>query len=92
MIISFADRATRALAAGQSPMEFQSFERAAVRKLAQLDAATRLSDLVLPPGNRLEHLKGDRAGQLSIRINRQWRICCIWTEEGPAEVEIVDYH
>ena len=73
-------------------MEFQSFERVAVRKLAQLDAATRLSDLVLPRGNRLEYLKGDREGQLSIRINRQWRICFIWTPDGPAEVEIVDYH
>lgn len=92
MIISFADRATSDLAAGKSPAEFQSFERVAARKLAQLDAATSLSDLLLPPGNRLEHLKGNREGQLSIRINKQWRICFAWTDQGPVDVEIVDYH
>ena len=92
MIISFADRATGDLAAGKSPAQFQSFERVAIRKLAQLDAAVRLSDLLLPRGNQLEYLKGDRVGQLSIRINRQWRICFVWTDQGPAEVEIVDYH
>ena len=57
-----------------------------------LDAAEELKDLLLPPGNRLEALKGDRAGQHSIRINDQWRICFVWTDVGPKDVEIVDYH
>ena len=60
--------------------------------LAALDAAVELDDLRFPPGNRLEALKGDRRGQYSLRINDQWRLCFFWTEEGPAEVEIVDYH
>jgi toxin HigB-1 len=60
--------------------------------LSALDAAEVLEDLRFPPGNRLEELKGDRAGQHAIRINDQWRICFVWTEQGPAEVEIVDYH
>ena len=60
--------------------------------LTALDAASELNDLRFPPGNHLEELKGDRLGQHSIRINSQWRICFIWTEQGPAEVEIVDYH
>lgn len=92
MIISFADRATRDLVAGRSPAEFQSFERVAIRKLVQLNAAVSLADLASPPGNRLEQLRGSRQGQWSIRINRQWRICFIWTDQGPIEVEIVDYH
>jgi proteic killer suppression protein len=57
-----------------------------------LDAATKLSDLRSPPGNQLEALKGDRAGQYSIRVNRQWRVCFRWTPNGPESVEIVDYH
>ena len=60
--------------------------------LTALDAAVVLEDLRFPPGNHLEELKGDRTGQHSIRINKQWRICFIWTPNGPAEVEIVDYH
>lgn len=60
--------------------------------LSAMDAASILEDLRFPPGNRLEELKGDRAGQHSIRINDQWRICFVWTDQGPAEVEIVDYH
>ena len=64
----------------------------AERKLAQLDAALTLDFLRAPPGNRLEALKGNRAGQYSIRINDQWRVCVVWTETGPADVEIVDYH
>lgn len=60
--------------------------------LSALDAAVVLEDLRFPPGNHLEELKGDRAGQHSIRINGQWRICFRWTEQGPADVEIVDYH
>lgn len=63
-----------------------------LRKLCQVGSAEVLDDLRVPPGNRLEALKGDRAGQHSIRINDQWRICFIWTDAGPEEVEIVDYH
>ncbi|WP_084398357.1 type II toxin-antitoxin system RelE/ParE family toxin [Henriciella aquimarina] len=66
--------------------------KVATRKAAMLQAAHVLDDLRVPPGNRLEALKGDRAGQHSIRINDQWRICFIWTENGPEDVEIVDYH
>ena len=62
------------------------------RKLDLLDAAVTLEDLRIPPGNRLETLKGDREGQYSIRINERYRICFIWTDEGPKDVEIVDYH
>ncbi|MCA0940552.1 type II toxin-antitoxin system RelE/ParE family toxin [Salipiger pacificus] len=60
--------------------------------LTALDAAVAVEDLRFPPGNNLEELKGDRAGQHSVRINGQWRICFVWTQKGPAEVEIVDYH
>ena len=60
--------------------------------LSAMDAAVVLGDLRFPPGNHLEALKGDRAGQHSVRINDQWRICFVWTEQGPADVEIVDYH
>ncbi len=60
--------------------------------LSAMDAAVVLEDLRFPPGNHLEALKGDRAGQHSVRINDQWRICFVWTEQGPADVEIVDYH
>ncbi|MDQ0613462.1 proteic killer suppression protein [Microbacterium sp. W4I4] len=66
--------------------------RVALRKLRQVGSAEVLEDLRVPPGNRLEGLKGDRAGQHSIRINDQWRICFRWTDAGPEEVEIVDYH
>ena len=64
----------------------------AIRKVAMLEAANRLDDLRVPPANRLEALRGDRAGQHSIRINDQWRLCFIWTDNGPEEVELVDYH
>lgn len=66
--------------------------KAAVRKVAMLEAAFSLEDLLVPPGNRLESLKGDREGQHSIRINQQWRICFVWTPNGPENVEMVDYH
>ena len=66
--------------------------RSALRKLRQVGSAESIEDLRVPPGNRLEALKGDRAGQYSIRINDQWRICFRWTDAGPEEVEIVDYH
>lgn len=69
-----------------------NIESVAMRKLAMLNRAGRLDDLRVPPGNRLERLKGDRAGQHSIRINNQFRVCFIWTAEGPKDVEIVDYH
>lgn len=67
-------------------------QRAAMRKLVMLDAAETLDDLRVPPGNRLEKLRGDRAGQHSVRINRQWRICFRWTDAGPEDVEITNYH
>jgi len=67
-------------------------QRAALRKLLILDAADAINDLRVPPGNRLEKLKGDRAGDYSIRINQQWRICFRWTTAGPEDIEIVDYH
>lgn len=71
---------------------FVGIKTVAERKLAQLDAAVSLASLRAPPGNRLEALQGSRTGQHSIRINDQWRLCFVWTEQGPAEVEIVDYH
>lgn len=67
-------------------------QRAALRKLELLHAATSVEDLRIPPGNRLEQLKGDRAGQHSIRVNDQWRICFVWREGGAHDVELVDYH
>lgn len=93
MIRSFADKATeRLFREGQCPARWRSFETIALRKLDMVDAAVRLADLRSPPGNRLEALKGDRAGQHSIRINQQWRICFCWHDDGPESVEIVDYH
>jgi proteic killer suppression protein len=73
-------------------MDQPDLVRRAVRKLTMLNAATTLDDLRSPPGNRLEALAGDRAGEHSIRINDQWRICFVWTDTGPEQVEIVDYH
>ncbi len=70
----------------------KSLWRVAYRKLDQLDSAEQITDLRIPPGNRLEALQGDRAGQYSIRINDQFRICFEWTDQGPTRVEIVDYH
>ena len=70
----------------------QSLWRVALRKLEALDSAETIQDLRVPPGNRLEQLKGDRSGQYSIRINDQFRICFRWTDAGPEDVEIVDYH
>ena len=71
---------------------FAAFERVALRKLRQLQIAGSLQDLRVPPGNLLEKLRGDCEGQWSIRVNDQYRICFTWTDAGPAEVEIVDYH
>jgi proteic killer suppression protein len=92
MILSFACRDTEALFHRQRSRRFGSIERQARRKLLMLDAAYMLDDLRSPPGNRLETLRGDRAGQHAIRINDQWRLCFVWTPAGPQEVEIVDYH
>ena len=92
MIISFRDADTEALARGHRVKRFVNIEVVARRKLRQLGIAGRLDDLRIPPGNRLEPLKGDRAGQYSIRINDQFRICFRWTAVGAEDVEIVDYH
>jgi len=93
MIATFKDRDTRTLFERHSVRRFRQIERVALRKLVMLHAATELRDLRSPPGNRLEALKGDRAGQYSIRINDQWRICFRWSDDGHAEdVEICDYH
>jgi proteic killer suppression protein len=92
MIQSFRCAHTQALFEGESPRKFRAIQHVAERKLAQLDAAKTLDFLRSPPGNRLEILKGDRAGQYSIRVNDQFRVCFTWTESGPANVEIVDYH
>ena len=92
MIASYRCRDTERLACRESVRRFRAFERAALRKLSLLAAATSLEDLRSPPGNRLEALKGDRAGQHSIRINRQWRVCFRWEPDGAHDVEIVDYH
>ena len=93
MIQSFADRETELIWSGlrsrRLPADIQT---TALRKLRLLNQARALSDLSAPPGNRLEALKGERAGQYSIRVNDQWRICFLWLEGGPSDVEIVDYH
>ena len=93
MIRSFADRDTETLFQGRFARRIGAdLQRVAQRKLGQLHNAEALRDLAAPPGNRLEQLKGDCAGQHSIRINDQWRICFVWTDRGPEGVEIVDYH
>ena len=92
MIQSFKDRATRRFFAGHRIPAFQGFADQAARRLVLLDSAGALRDLAALASNRLELLRGNRAGQHSIRINSQWRICFRWSDEGPCEVEIVDYH
>ena len=77
---------------GSRVARFANIQSIAMRKLAMLNQAGRLDDLRVPPGNRLEALKGDRAGQHSIRVNDQFRVCFRWTEAGPEDAEIVDYH
>ena len=91
-IKSFKCKDTQALFAGKRVRRGVNIERPALRKLEQLDWSTVLEDLRAPPGNKLEALKGNRKGQHSIRINDRWRVCFVWTAEGPANVEIVDYH
>ena len=91
-IRSFKCGDTRDLFDGCRIKRFLRFESVAMRKLAMLNRAARLDDLRVPPANRLEALKGSRVGQFSIRINDQYRVCFVWTAEGPTDVEIVDYH
>lgn len=93
MIRDFADRETERIWSGVRSRKLPpDIQAVALRKLRLLNQAREISDLRVPPGNRLEALKGNRASWYSIRINDQWRICFIWTEGGPAHVEIVDYH
>lgn len=92
MIVSFKCADTEALAKGYRVRRFRNIESVARRKLRQLQIAGRLDDLRIPPGNRLEALKGDRAGQYSIRVNRQFRVCFRWTTAGVEDVAIEDYH
>jgi len=93
VIVSFADKAAeRVWERLPTPALSPALNKAAHRKLLQLDLAGTINDLRIPPGNRLEKLLGDREGQHSIRINDQYRICFTWTQAGPANVEIVDYH
>ena len=92
MIRSFKCSDTEALSKGVRLKQFVNIAKIARRKLRQLEIAARLDDLKVPPGNRLEALKGKRSGQYSIRINDQWRVCFRWTDAGAENVEIVDYH
>ena len=94
MILGYRDRKTERFAKGRFVREFQGFEQQAVKRFSILNAAPSLGTLRALPSNRLEALGGDRQGQFSIRINRQWRICFEWPEgqPGPSHVEIVDFH
>ena len=93
MIKSFGDRDTERLFARESVRRFPTeLRRIMLRKLVLLDSAESLDDLRTPPGNRLEKLKGDRAGQHSIRVNDQWRVCFRWSDSNAHDVQLVDYH
>jgi toxin HigB-1 len=92
VIKSFAERQTRVLFERGVSRRWSLISRVAVRKLVQIDSVVALEELNVPPGNRLEALKGDRAGLDSIRINDQWRICFRWESDGVYDVQIVDYH
>ena len=92
MIKSFKCQQTKRLFETGRDQRWATIRNAALIRLDYLDAAVELKDLMSPPGNRLEPLMGDRTGQHSLRINRQWRICFVWTDDGPIEVEITDYH
>ena len=92
MISSFKDKDTRELYETGENRHFASIARVALRKLDMIAAATKVETLRVPPGNRLEQLAGDRAGQWSIRINNQWRVCFNWGGSNAEDVEIVDYH
>lgn len=92
MIQSFGNADTEELFREEKNRRFSAISRVALRKLIQLNRAAALSDLAVPPGNRLESLKGDLEGLHSIRVNEQWRIVFRWDKDGPAQVAIVDYH
>ena len=92
MILSFANKDTEELFYSEKNRRFNAIARVALRKLIQMNQARVLSDLAVPPGNRLEALRGDWAGYHSIRINDQWRIVFRWTDSGPERVAIIDYH
>jgi len=92
MILSFSCKETEKFWQEGKTIRWKSIERQAMKKMAMLAAARKLEDLRIPPGNRLEALKGNRIGQHSIRINDQWRLCFRWSEFGPDNVEIADYH
>ncbi len=92
MILSFSDKDTEELFRTERNRRFSQIARVATRKLTALDAAEQIEDMAVPPGNRLESLRGKDAGWHSIRINDQWRIVFQWTTNGPSEVAIVDYH
>ena len=92
MIKTFKCADTQSLSKGERVKQFVNIAAVARRKLRQLEIADRVDDLRVPPGNRLEALKGDRAGQQSIRVNDQFRVCFRWTDAGAEDVEIVDYH
>ncbi len=92
VIKSFRSKQTERLFNRERVREFQSIERAALRKLAMLEATKELLDLAAPPGNRLERLRGDREGQHSIRINDQWRVCFAWRDGDAYGAELTDYH
>lgn len=92
MIQSFKCKDTQALYESGKSKRFATIRSVIERKLQMLDSAATLDFLRSPPGNRLEALSGNRAGQHSIRVNDQWRVCFIWTELGPADVEVCDYH
>lgn len=92
MIQSFGDEDTEKLFSGDRVKRYESFERIARRKLEMLNASVSVNDLKVPPGNRLERLKGNRSAQYSIRINDQWRICFIWKNGAAYDVQIEDYH
>ena len=93
MILSFKDKLTQSIDDGSVRKGFpQELVRRAQQLLNLLNHTTNINDLRSPPGNRLEKLSGNRGGQYSVRINKQWRICFVWTDQGPKDVEITDYH
>jgi len=92
VIVSFADKATETIARGNRVIRFAFIESSVRRKLRLLEVAASLNDLRIPPGNRLEKLHGNWEGFHSIRVNDQWRICFRWTDQGPSDVQLIDYH